>query len=72
MRWLCCCQEAGGIDGAAELTSSVERVYIAVSFRVNGAYLLAPAAFKAAVSVCRTTPTWNQAAAQYAPQEGSS
>lgn len=38
-------------------TSRVDLVYRAVSLRVKGVYLLSPAAFKAAVSICRMTPT---------------
>ena len=42
-----------------EHASRVLRVYIAVSLRSNGAYLLSPWDFKAAVSTCRTIPTCN-------------
>ena len=38
-------------------TSSVALVYTAVSFLVNGVYLLLPEALMAAVSIWRTTPT---------------
>lgn len=44
--------------GEMRLTSSVALVYTAVSFLVNGVYLLLPEALMAAVSICRTTPTW--------------
>lgn len=43
--------------GHSVSTSKVALVYTAVSFLVNGVYLLLPVALMAAVSICRTTPT---------------
>jgi hypothetical protein len=47
----------------------VERVYMAVSLRSKGAYLLSPAFLIAAVSTCRTTPTCQQIAPQSKPNQ---